>query len=272
MKKVLLVLLGLALIMTGTWGCAEENGVLRVGTLNATWSYDSYLEHFEKYHSGGDQNIPAEYIRYDSLSSLLLALESGNIQLAGVSLCTARYIAEHNDRFDYAVANVAEGNAQNFHMLTLEENQEIFNLLNDAIIEMKQDGTLELLKEKYIDHFDESSAQTITLPRFEDGQTVRVAVTGDIPPMDYVSADMMGAGFNIALLSEIASRKNVNFELVTVDTTARFLALSTQRVDAVFWCVDLMCEEHDVVWNENTEGMLLTEAYFSDVVARLWKK
>jgi hypothetical protein len=64
---------------------------------------------------------------------------------------------------------------------------------------------------------------------------VRVAVTGALPPIDYVAADGTPAGFNTAVLAEISSRAGFNIELVQVDSVGRALALSQGDVDVVFW-------------------------------------
>lgn len=58
-------------------------------------------------------------------------------------------------------------------------------------------------------------------PVIAGAKTVRVVVTGDLPPLDYVSMDGQPAGYNVALLSELSKVMNVNFELVTADAASR---------------------------------------------------
>jgi len=60
-------------------------------------------------------------------------------------------------------------------------------------------------------------------------------VTGDRPPMDYVSAGGQPLGFNTALIQEIARRLSLNFELVNVTSQARSIALANDICDIVFW-------------------------------------
>lgn len=79
-----------------------------------------------------------------------------------------------------------------------------------------------------------SARRTVPFDSF-DGETVTVAVTGCLPPMDYVAADGTPAGFNTAILAEIGRRLQVNIKLVQVDSAARALALSSGMVDVVFW-------------------------------------
>ena len=73
------------------------------------------------------------------------------------------------------------------------------------------------------------------MPVIEGAQTLKVAVTGSLPPMDYVAADGSPAGFNTALLAEISNRIGKNIELVVVDSVGRAAALASGTVDAVFW-------------------------------------
>ena len=56
-----------------------------------------------------------------------------------------------------------------------------------------------------------------------------------MPPLDYVAADGKAAGFNVALLSEIANRLHVNINPVNVETGSRASALQSGRADGVFW-------------------------------------
>ena len=56
-----------------------------------------------------------------------------------------------------------------------------------------------------------------------------------LPPMDYVSEDGTPAGFNTAILAELGKRMNKNFELVQVDSLGWAPALTSGKVDLVFW-------------------------------------
>ena len=70
---------------------------------------------------------------------------------------------------------------------------------------------------------------------FEGADTIKVAVTGSLPPMDYVGPDGAPAGFSTAVLAEIAKRLGKNIEIVVVDSVGRAAALASGVVDAVFW-------------------------------------
>ncbi|MBQ9575106.1 MAG: transporter substrate-binding domain-containing protein, partial [Synergistaceae bacterium] len=72
-------------------------------------------------------------------------------------------------------------------------------------------------------------------PKIEGADVMKVAVTGDLPPMDCILADGRPAGFNTAFLAELSKRIGRNIELVSVSAGARQSAISSGRVDVVFW-------------------------------------
>ena len=81
----------------------------------------------------------------------------------------------------------------------------------------------------------DGEAEAVNFERFAAAETVRVAVTGDLPPIDYVSTEGKAAGFNTALLAEIAKRLKINIKLTYVNSGARTAALTSGRADVVFW-------------------------------------
>ena len=85
----------------------------------------------------------------------------------------------------------------------------------------------------------------VALPRIEGAPTLRVAVTGTLPPMDYVAPDGAPAGFNTAMLAEIGNRIGRNIELVQVDSVGRAAALASSVADAVFWARTVVTPEDD---------------------------
>lgn len=152
-------------------------------------------------------------------------------------------------------------------MMTMESNQEVYDILNNAIIEMKADGTLDNLIENELNAYITKDPEPKDLPHFDGAKTIKVGVTGDIPPMDFVASNGKAAGFNIALLTEIANRAQVNFEFIQIETGSRPMALSSGKVDAVFWTKGIACAVCRAEGAEKIDGTLVTESYFSDYAA-----
>ena len=188
-------------------------------------------------------------VYYDTLDALLMALNAGDINNIEIYQSVARYLCATNDNlmlgpsfdagkasetFAELVQNAINGN--DFAFMMMESNAALRDEFNAAIADMKADGTLERLVKEQIDALiDGGEIKPISLPKIDGAETVKVAVTGALPPMDYVAEDGMPAGFNTAMLAEIGSRIGRNIEIVVVDSLGRAAALASGTVDAVFW-------------------------------------
>lgn len=180
-------------------------------------------------------SICSKYVFYDTMTSMLMALKRGDIVVLETDQNTVRYIVSRNDgivdRPPYLNPNTLM-----FSVLLREEDAELRDQISGSIAEMKEDGTMEELRQRYIEDVIEGDDPEAVVPQvFPGAGTIKVAVTGDRPPMDYVSAGGEPMGFNTALITEIAKRLEVNIEFVTVDCGARGIALATGVCDIVFW-------------------------------------
>ena len=264
MKRMIAVLLaGLMLLSLAACGEKDDDkvkiGVLQTGQMEGFQANEAHREHRQS-----EITVKREYIPYSNLSSALMDLESGRIDEIGIEKCTADYVIAHNDNIEL-YEDLKDMTV--FSMMTLDTNKEVYDILNNAIKEMKTDGTLESLIENELKAYINSDPVAKDLPHFDGARTIKIGVTGDLPPMDFVAANGKAAGFNIALLTEIANRTQVNIELVQIETGARTMALSSGKVDAVFWAVAMTCPVCNINATEKVEGTLLTESYFSDYSA-----
>ena len=255
---------------------------------------------------------------YDTLDALLMALNAGDINTIDIYQSVARYLCAANDNLQMSCKMdmdkerntfaelVQQGiNGNDFSFLMMEDNIALRDEFNAAIADMKADGTLErLVREQIDDMVNGGEIKPVELPLFDGAETVKVAVTGALPPMDYVAADGTPAGFSTAVLAEIGRRIGKNIEFVVVDSLGRAAALASGTVDAVFWTrtssraqkrAALTDEENKAKWAEFSaamteeesqlmnevdaridfksygtadmpEGTIVTEPYFSDVL------
>ena len=106
-----------------------------------------------------------ERILYNNISAVLLALNSGEIQYFGTNAATADYIVANNDglmvHFPTGVIMQTE-----FSMLTMEDDAETYDILNDTIVAFKEDGTLEQLIASYIETPDGNFDAEVNFPAF----------------------------------------------------------------------------------------------------------
>jgi len=267
-KKILALVLAIGMVFALAACGGKDENVIKIGTIEGsgmdslrTEEHDAH--EIEEHKDSSDVTI--EFVNYNNLSAALLDLEGGKIVSISLEECTAKYIAAHNEKF---VVHLDEQKIMNyFSMMTLDSNTEVYDILNNAIKEMKADGTLDSLIENELKAYINSDPVAKDLPKFDGARTIKIGVTGDVPPMDLVAANGQAAGFNIALLTEIANRAQVNFELVQIDTGSRPMALSSGKVDAVFWTKSTTCGVCGAEGTEKIDGALVTESYFSDYMA-----
>ena len=275
MKRTLALLMALAMMLAMTAGLAESASSINVGTLSfLNMPEDRYFEMGQLYQGGitylFEQGIivptpeavenkdrmsalfkifdsdDTKMVYYDNLDSLVMALQKGDILSAFLPLTTVKYLCAQNDEFihimdvsdvepDAFARLLLARNSYGYSFMLMEDHAELRDQINAAIGEMKQDGTLDALTQKYIyDAIDGAEPEAVAFEQ-TDGETIKVAVTGSLPPMDYVAPDGTFAGFNTALLAELGKRIEKNFELVQVDSLGRAAALASGTADMVFW-------------------------------------
>ena len=127
--------------------------------------------------------------------------------------------------------------------------------VNKILTLMKTDGTLDELYAKYLLHPGKDKFESVKFDSFPDAPTVKFAVTGDIPPIDYIAPDGQAAGFNVVILAEIGRRMKINIELMNINSASRNATLASGRSDGVFW---YMTDQFD-----KSEGILFSEPYYT---------
>nr|MBQ6739301.1 transporter substrate-binding domain-containing protein [Synergistaceae bacterium] len=237
----------------------EESGYNKFMAAGITsGKFDTFSRSANHMHNGDNTIVSF----HDSLNALLLALDSNKVDEIALPGVIARYILQHNEgkyRTACIVRPIRSGLAIGFKDTALRDR------VNEALAGIESDGTLADIVDKYVfdilfKHRDDEPG-AVKFEQFEGAETIKVADTGALPPVDYIAADGTPDGFNIAILAELAKRLKVNIELVNVDASARASALSSGRVDAVFWFQVLRdlpaAEQIDV-----PESVALSEPYF----------
>ena len=265
MKRFLAIILA-GLMLLSLAACGGKDDVIKYGALEGSGVEGLRTEEHAAHMKQGfnvDSNQKVECVPYTNLSAGLMDLESGKLKEFSLEESVANYVAARNDKIIVEKNDVKTS----FSMMTLDSKNDVYDILNNAIKDMKADGTLDSLIENELKAYINSDPEAKDLPKFDGARTIKIGVTGDMPPMDFVAANGKAAGFNIALLAEIANRANVNFELVQIETGSRAMALSSGKVDAVFWTKSVTCTVCGATGAEKIEGTLVTESYFSDYAA-----
>ena len=192
--------------------------------------------------------VNCEIVYFDTLDAMLMALNAEDIDEMDVYETTAQYLT-HSDPGLVQFMTFNEGAedkgfvhlalrchfANDFAFLFMEDNTALRDEF-DAALQSITDAEMEKLVQDHITAaINGEEISPIQMPVIEGAETIKVAVTGSLPPMDYVAPDGTPAGFNTALLAEISQRIGKNIELVVVDSVGRAAALASGNVDAVFW-------------------------------------
>ncbi len=236
MKKTLFLILTLLAVLSLGLSMADETPVQKYGNIGRLSKLNISEDQLNDVLKDIMVNsICNRYVFYDTMTDMLMALNRGDIVVLETDQNTVRYIASRNehivDRPPYMNPNMLV-----FCMLLRADDAVLRDQISACITEMTEDGTIETLRQSYIENVIAGEEPGAIQPEtFSDARTIRVAVTGDRPPMDYVSAGGEPIGFNTAMITEIAKRLNMNVQLVNVSTQARGMALATGVCDIVFW-------------------------------------
>ena len=249
---------------------AESSGDVKLGMithLNATETrMDEILRMIQE-----DSGVKVtHYIPtyYDSLKLLQMGIESGSVDQISLYDSVGKYVTANNDKYEVVSDITLKSLSDNFCFAVRKDDTALKADLDKTIKEMKSDGTLDKLVKEYITDVDMKNPPKVEIPKTDGADTIKVGVTGDLPPLDFVAADDSPAGFNTAILAEISKRIGKNIEIVDIDAGARAAALSSKQIDVIFWVVvptvDKMPADID-----KPEGVELTEPYFKDNIEHL---
>ena len=204
---------------------------------------------------------------YNDLKLMQMGIESGSVDQISVYKCVANYVTATNKKFEL----VQDGGlklSDSFCFAVRKEDTALKDELDKAIDAMKADGTLDKLIKTYITDVKPDDIPEVEIPMTEGADLIKVGVTGDLPPLDYVSPDGSPAGFNTAVLAEISKRIGKNIEVIDIDSGARSSALSAKKIDVIFWAI-LPTGEKVPADIDKPDGAEFTKPYFQDDVAHL---
>ena len=279
MKKIFILLMIFALVlMTGCGGSdgskggdktsdANEVKVGMITHLNASEQkmgdiYNALVQkaglHLAKYKP----------VFFDNLSTMQAGLDAGNVDQISTYACVANYLTAANDKYAAVEDLKTVGLADSFCFAVRKDDAQLKADLDKAIDAMKSDGTLDKLVAEYITNVKPDKIPAVEIPNVDGAETLKIGITGDLPPFDLVTADNSPAGFNTAMLAEIAKRLNRNVELVQIDSAARSSALASGQIDVIFWTI-VPANADFPADIDKPEGVELSAPYFKDDVTHL---
>ena len=274
MKKFLATICAAALLMVGCGGEKIEDKQLsaefRLGIvtrLNTNEEkFGSVLDEVaEKFGVKGTKHLPKFY---DSLKLMQLGIESGEVEAISTYKSVADYLVVNNSKFEITPNEALNKLSDSFCFAVRKDDTQLKADLDKAIDEMKADGSLDKLINDYITNVDKGQEPpAVEIPTIDGAQTIKVGVTGDLPPLDLILPDNSPAGFNTAMLAEISKRLGKNIEILQIETGARAAALNSKLIDVVFWVIVPFGNDDIPSDIDKPEGLELSKPYFKDDVA-----
>ena len=246
MVRKLLVTALLALVVLTSCASAEVVGRFEIFNMSEEKAAELMpaLSSVDVYVGVDMSSLKVKY--YDSLTRMLLALERGEVDSITVPRHLGLYILENNTNFVLKGFNWWFRTVEaTLNFGCLPKNAELIKKIDEALMEMDNDGTLAILEKKYIDRFDTVDLVPVQFSKFDDAPSFTVALTGDLPPIDYIAADGTPAGYNTAILAELGRRLHMNIKTINVEAGARLAALTSGRADAAFWFISAILRKSD---------------------------
>ena len=264
---------GLFLLLIMLTGCGNETPqsqekVQKVGMLGRANMNESQLDEYTKNFNAenGINAEPQKTTYYNNFNSMQMGLTSGNIDTIRTYGSVANYMVSQNSKLQIKDSQAIQL-VDTFSCALREDDTNLRNEFNAAIESMKNDGTLDELVKQYVKlTVNDDTPSAVTMPHFDGAESVKVGVTGDLPPLDLVLTDGTPAGFNTAVLAEISNRIEKNIELIVIESDARAAALVSGRVDVIFWVVTPEGVSPYPTNSDTPAGVALTQAYYKDVV------
>lgn len=263
MKKAICMLLSI-IFSLGLCACALGEGEKRMGELyKPGQSEQESSEQFSAIETG-KVLLQLELTYFNNLSSMALALQTGRIDAMSLPYEVARYLMLRSpDLYQYFIDEKAAHFETELCIAMAQGSEVLMDELNAALDSMKVDGTLEALKIDYIDQATQDGEPLpVELPVLEGAQELRVVVTGDLPPLDYVSAEGHSGGYNMVLLAELSRRMNVNFVLIAAEAGSRAETIFSGRADMIFWMRRITSGDGLLISNECPQGLIVSDSYF----------
>lgn len=177
---------------------------------------------------------PGEFILYNRRSDANMAVLSGKCAGTPCPGFVADYYARRNDRLKVLepVAKVPF----RVIMVLRKEDEALRDDLNRAMATLRDTGRIRELENDWITNLPVNGEPANIGQAISTGaRTCNVGISGDFPPLDYISADGRPAGFNVALMSEIGKQLDMRFEFISLEASARFTALAGRKIDVIFF-------------------------------------
>ena len=237
---------------------ALSRQVIKFGLLTKLNSTEEqFSETWKKTFAPNNEILEVIIKFYDNLTYMQMGLNAGEINHMVLPEPVAQYVMHQTNEYEAFLVLRSQGMGLAFGFR--EDNKKLRDDFNNALTRLKDSWILSSIEGMYVASSGTSEPEPVKFEKFEGAETIRVAVTGDLPPVDYIAPDGTPAGFNTAVLSEVAKLLKKNIELVNIDSGARTSALASGRVDVVFW---YEIEKNAETQSDIPNGVIVSQPYY----------
>ena len=200
----------------------------------------------------------ADIHRLASYSDMLLALESGKVDVAGSESMTLTFnkeVAAKVDSVGIGMASIPVGAC--FRL----DNTELQQDFNRFLSEIMSDGTYQKICKRWESAEDPSA---LSLPQQRGtGRTLRVATFPAMPPFNFISSGKP-SGLEPNLLTEWVNRRGWQLEFLVMDFASQIPAVQTGKVDMAMGAI--------TITEERQKQVLFSDGYYWSHIVLITRK
>ena len=200
----------------------------------------------------------AKIQRVASTSDMLLALESGKVDVAGSESLTLTFSKELAAKVDSVGAGLPSIPVGACFRLDQTELQQDFNRF---LAEIRQDGTYQEIMDRWTSAED-PSAMDIPQTR-STGRILRVATFPAMPPFNFINSGSP-SGLEPDLLTEWANRRGWRLEYLIMDFASQIPAVQTGKADLAMGAISIT--------EERQKQVLFSDGYIESHIVLITRK
>jgi len=185
----------------------------------------------------------AEKLQFANVADLILSLETDKTD--GFLLDSTYYSAIAWERQGYKAISSDKTSPVNFAVMLSESTmaKKIKGELDDFITEMKSNGTIDALAEKWFSGIRPTEVEDAGTLSGENG-TITVAISNSDMPLSYVSENT-AKGFDVELMIAFAREYGYKIDFVAVDFDAKLGGIASNKYDAAIGGITVTDERNE---------------------------
>lgn len=267
-KKSLLLVMALTVLITfvlSACGQSTSSGVKnadiqkpedltgkKVGVQVGTTADESAQEYLK--------TIKFEVTKYDQIIQPFSDLKTGRLDAIIVDEVVAKYYVA-KEPASYKVTGARLTN-EPIGICFKKENTAMRDKVDDLIVEMRKDGSLKTISEKWFGddlttNVDGAATEVTNSGSFPaDKKVLKVGVDDVYPPMEFKDEKNTTVGFDVDLAKEIGKRLGMEVEFVSTAWDGIFTSLNTDKFDLIISSVSIN--------EERQKNFALTKPYIAN--------